>query len=143
MGGTYRELDHPADLLLEVRGGSFAEVVENALYALYDCVVDVEAVRPEERIELEAGGADAAQALRALLAEALFLLDTEEFVGAAARVEARVGPGTTAVLASVWGERLDRDRHGTKAEVKAVTYHGLAVEQDAGGGWLATVLLDV
>lgn len=143
MSGSYRELDHPADLLLEVRGGSLEQLVENSLFALYDAVVDVDAVKPVERIELEASGSDAAEAVRALLAEALFLLDTTGFVGAAARAEVSSGSGTLAVRSSVWGERLDRRRHGLKAEVKAVTYHRLAVGRDARGAWTATFLLDV
>ena len=36
----------------------------------------------------------------------------------------------------------DRDRHILDHEVKAITYHGLKVEQND-GGWLAEVIVDI
>lgn len=143
MAGSYRELHHPADLLLEVHGGELGQLAEHALYALYDSVVHVDTVEPKERVDLVGSGAGAAQALRALLAEALFLIDVEGFLGAAATVETSTEGDMVELRAAVWGERLDRDRHELKAEVKAVTYHRLAVQEDAPGAWRATFLLDV
>jgi SHS2 domain-containing protein len=143
MSGTYRELHHPADLLLEVHGSGLGQLAENALFALYDSVVEVDAVELRETVTLTGNGADAAHALRALLAEALFMIDAEGFLGATARVEVRTEGETVALRAAVWGERLDRARHELKAEVKAVTYHLLTVREDAPGAWRATFLLDV
>ncbi|MHB0980940.1 MAG: archease [Thermoleophilia bacterium] len=143
MAGSYRILHHPADLLLEVHGGGLGQLAENALFALYDSVVEVDAVELKERAALGGDGADAAQALRALLAEALFLIDAEGFLGGAARVEASTEGDTVALRAGVWGEHLDQARHELKAEVKAVTYHRLTVQEDAPGAWRATFLLDV
>ena len=39
---------------------------------------------------------------------------------------------------TAWGEPLDPARHALDHEVKAITYHGLRVEQTA-DGWLAEV----
>ena len=41
-----------------------------------------------------------------------------------------------------WGEPLDPARHALAHEVKAITYHGLKVEQTA-DGWLAEVIVDI
>ena len=43
---------------------------------------------------------------------------------------------------TAWGEPLDRARHALGHEVKAITYHGLRVEQTA-DGWLAEVIVDI
>lgn len=43
---------------------------------------------------------------------------------------------------TAWGEPLDRSRHNLEHEVKAITYHGLTVEQ-TGDGWLAEVIVDI
>jgi SHS2 domain-containing protein len=43
---------------------------------------------------------------------------------------------------SAWGEPLDPARHALDHEVKAITYHGLRVEQTA-DGWLAEVIVDI
>ena len=47
-----------------------------------------------------------------------------------------------ALTATAWGEELDRDRHVLSHEVKAITYHGLKVEQDA-DGWQAEIIVDI
>jgi len=47
------------------------------------------------------------------------------------------------VTAHLDGETLDRRRHTLLTEVKAVTYHQLAVETVPEGGWRATLLFDV
>jgi SHS2 domain-containing protein len=41
-----------------------------------------------------------------------------------------------------WGEPLDRGRHELGHEIKAITYHGLKVEQTP-DGWLAEVIVDI
>ncbi|MBU2602746.1 MAG: archease [Actinobacteria bacterium] len=145
---VYRELDHPADLWLEVRGVDLPNLVENALFALYDSMVALERVEERREVTLHASGASAAEALRTLLAEALFLFATEGFVGVAAQVHrldssTEPGSGDVRFQARVRGERLDTTRHETRAEVKAVTYHLLDVTREASGAFKAFVLLDV
>jgi SHS2 domain-containing protein len=44
--------------------------------------------------------------------------------------------------ATARGEPWDPDRHELDHEVKAITYHGLKVEQEA-GGWLAELIVDI
>jgi SHS2 domain-containing protein len=41
-----------------------------------------------------------------------------------------------------WGEPLDRTRLFLSHVVKAITYHGLRLEQTA-AGWLAEVIVDI
>ncbi|RMG32686.1 MAG: archease, partial [Planctomycetota bacterium] len=44
--------------------------------------------------------------------------------------------------ATVRGERFDPQRHRPGHEVKAITYHGLKVEQ-RDGEWLGDVIVDI
>ena len=157
MSGAYVELEHPADVFLEIRGPSLEELFENGLYAFYGHVADLRGVSHGQEMRLEISGASPAEALRGLLAEALYRFETDGFVGAAAEVEIHgatpqppgAPPGavqaSTAVrvAAKVFGERVDRTRHTLLAEVKAVTYHRLEAWAEPGNGWKATVLLDV
>lgn len=139
---AYRVLEHPADLWLEVFGVGLPQLFEHGLLALYDNLVAPSAVRLTESRTAAAQGATAVDALRALLAEALFLFDTEGFLAAGARVTVGEGVPITA-RAELYGEPLDRDRHELLAEVKAVTFHRLQAEAHPDGSWRATVLLDV
>ncbi len=50
--------------------------------------------------------------------------------------------GLGGLEAAAWGEPMDPSRHELNHEVKAITYHGLKVEQTA-DGWLAEVIVDI
>jgi SHS2 domain-containing protein len=89
MTGAYRQLEHPADIFLEIDGRDPGELLENALYAFYSQITEVERVEPREHLVIEVETAQVDEAMRSVLAEALYRFDTESFVGAAAGV--RVG----------------------------------------------------
>jgi SHS2 domain-containing protein len=141
--GAYTELEHPSDLFLEVRGHDAAALVENALFAFYDQIADIQGFEPRRPLTLEAGGATLDEALRALLTEALYRFDTEGFVAADGEAGVAGEPaGPWQLTAQLWGERADRGRHTLCREVKAVTYHRLSVSH-TDDGWRATILLDL
>lgn len=144
---AYTELEHPSDLFLEIRGGDARELVENALFAFYDQIADIDGIEPRRGQHLEASGADLAEALRALLAEALYRFDTEGFVAADGEVTVCEGceavpDGPWRLGVHLWGETADKTRHTLTHEIKAVTYHRLAVSR-TDEGWRATVLFDL
>lgn len=140
----YTELDHPADVFVEIGGKDLPELFENALFALYDQVAELEGFGTGREETITVKGPDAAGALRSLLAEALYLFETERFVAARAKVDIQTtSSGEVQATARLDGETLDRERHTLLSEVKAVTYHQLAVEEAPEGGWRASVLFDV
>jgi len=85
-------------------------------------------------------GDDAAELLVCWLQELLYRFETERLVplrfefaeAAPSGIRARVGFG-----------RFDPKRHRASTEVKAVTYHELAVREEADGTWSARMILDV
>jgi SHS2 domain-containing protein len=154
---AYSEREHPSDLFLEIHGRDPAELAENALFAFYDQIAELEGFEAQREVTLEASGHGLDEALRSLLAEALFRFDTEGFVAIGGDVAAqRVNVAAQRVnvaaqdaaepqwrlSADLWGENADRSRHTLLHEVKAVTYHQLGALQ-TGGAWEATVLLDL
>ena len=142
---AYSELEHPTDLFLEIHGRDPGDLAENALFAFYDQIAEIDGFESRREVAFEATGRALDEALRALLAEALFLFDTEGFVATGGGVEARWarGPdGPVDLSALVWGEDADRERHTLLHEVKAVTYHRLKAGP-AGDSWKARVLLDL
>jgi SHS2 domain-containing protein len=56
------------------------------------------------------------------------------------KFEVRIGEN--GLDGTAWGEPLDPARHDLSHEVKAITYHGLKVEQTP-DGWLAEVIVDI
>jgi SHS2 domain-containing protein len=141
---AYRELEHPADLFLEIRGHDLPELVEHALFALYDEIADLERFETRGELTLRVSESELDEALRSLLSEALYYIDTRGFVATAAEIQIeQAAPVGWTLVARLWGEHADRERHPLLTEIKAVTYHQLRVEQVLGGSWRATVLLDV
>jgi SHS2 domain-containing protein len=159
---VYAELDHPADLFLEITGTDLPTLLENALFALYDQVAVLAGFEARRELTITVREAAPPDALRALLAEALFRFETEGFVavGAEVNVDERGGPAEgeesgdgdgrrgdapegLQLTARLWGENADKRRHTLSTEVKAVTYHRLEVARRPGGEWRATVLFDV
>jgi len=140
---AYTELEHPADLFLEIRGRDVRELVENALFAFYDQIAEIEDFEPRRVQALEAEGAALDDALRSLLAEALYRFETDGFVAADGEVTVGGGPeGPWALSADLWGEQADTERHTLLREIKAVTYHQLSATH-SDEGWRATVLFDL
>ncbi|OFW57422.1 MAG: hypothetical protein A2133_06475, partial [Actinobacteria bacterium RBG_16_64_13] len=142
---VYRQLDHPPDIFLEIWGADLPSLFENALFALYDQMAELEGFEGPRKETITVEAASPADALRSLLSEALYKFATEGFVAARAHIIVKTGAsGRVKVVADLHGEEIDRRRHLLLTEVKAVTYHQLAVEATpGGGGWQATVLLDV
>jgi len=156
---AYRELEHPADLLLEITGPDLAGLFENALFAFYDQVAELDRFGPDRELSITVRETSPADVLRALLSEALYRLETEGFVAVGAQVTVETGvspgcletraenarpePGGLKAVARLWGENATASRHTLATEIKAVTYHRLAVERRPDGTYLATVLFDV
>jgi len=135
----YELLDHTADVYVCVRGDSLCELFENAAYALADVQVDLAGVRPVEQRQVAVEVADIEQGLVRWLQELLVMMEVENLVPCRFEVSEVTDRD---VQATVWGETLDKARHQLKGLVKAVTYHGLEI-QEVAQGWEAKVLFDV
>jgi SHS2 domain-containing protein len=142
--GVYAEMNHPADLFLEIWGRDLPTLFENALFALYDHLVRLEGFESRRQETIETRAPTLPEALRSLLSEALYRFAVEGFVAVQTEVEVEsLETNEVRVVARLNGENADRERHNLLTEVKAVTYHQLAVDSVPEGGWRATVLLDV
>ena len=141
---AYAELDHPADLFLEVRGGDLPTLFANALFALYDQLAGLDGFEARCEWTVTVQAPCLAEALRALLAEALYRFETRRSCRDRSRGDSTNDRDEDVhAVAELHGDKVDRRHHMLLTEVKAVTYHRLAVDAAPGGGWRATVLLDV
>jgi SHS2 domain-containing protein len=136
----YEFFEHTADLGLRIRASDLDTLFAEAARALFAAIVeDPATVRPLQSISLRVTGDDREYLLCDWLKELLYRFDTEHLL--LGRFEVHVG--AAGLTATAWGEPLDLDRHALSHEVKAITYHGLRVEQTADGGWLAEVIVDI
>ncbi len=86
-----------------------------------------------------ASGGEPAEVFLVYLRELLYLFETESFLPAAVLTDPY---DETELAPRVLGEVYDPARHEHQPEVKAVTRHGLVVEQ-RDDGWYAEVVFDV
>jgi SHS2 domain-containing protein len=135
----FETFEHTADLGLRVRAADLDTLLAEAGRALFAVLVDdLDAVAPRERQEIAISGDDRAFLLFDWLNELLFRFETQHWLFS--RFEVHVEESGLRGVA--WGEPLDRARHTLAHEVKAITYHGLRVEQ-TDSGWLAEVIVDI
>ena len=139
MGSMYEFFEHTADLGLRVRAPTLDVLFPEAARALFAAIVeDPGTIAATVTRPVEIAGTDREYLLFDWLKELLYLFDAEHLLFS--RFEVRLDE--KGLKATVSGEPLDRARHELNHEVKAITYHGLKVEQTA-DGWLAEVIVDI
>ncbi|MBS1263826.1 MAG: Protein archease [Methanonatronarchaeales archaeon] len=140
---SYEFLEHTADVKFRATGGSLEELFESAAEALVASMVDPSTVRPEVEVEVEVEGDDLTELLFLWLDEVVFLVSARTMLFHKFEVEeVEHLDGAHRARCRGLGEEADLDRHSFETEVKAVSYHGMEVEE-TDGGWEASVILDV
>jgi protein archease len=138
----FREFEHTGDLGIDVTAPTRAELYARATTALGRLMVEPGGIEIRARRVIEAGSQTGASSdadlMHDLLSAALNVFLADGFIWRDAAVT-EVGALLEAELA---GERYDPRRHVFLTEIKAVTYHALAVEQ-AGAQWRARIVFDV
>ena len=138
-GPLAREIEHTADLGIEVEAPTLPTLFESAALGMLALMVDLGAVEPRIRVPLEVLADDREALLHDWLQAVLVALEADGIVLSEVAVdELRDG----SVRGWGAGERLDPARHAVHTEIKGVSYHALAV-RETGAGWSARVILDV
>jgi len=136
---VYEFFEHTADLGLRVQAPDLEELFAEAGLGLFSVIVDnLDEVRATRTIDIRIEGRDRVYLLFDWLHELLVTFDTRRLVLA----EFHVRVHEDGLQARALGEELDPERHRLLHEVKAITYHGLKLEQTA-SGWQAEVIVDI
>ena len=134
---TYEIVEHTADVGVRAEGGTLEEVFEQATLGLSE-IAGILAPGSGEEVEVKVDSApDLGSLLVDWLSEILYLHETRGAALGGLRVDevGRKGAAGSVVLTELAPEPA-----GT--QVKAVTYHQLAVEQTP-DGWTALVFFDI
>ena len=135
----YETFEHTADLGLRARAADLDTLFAEMAAALFAAIVeDLGTVEPQQQVDFVIPGDEREYLLFDWLKELLYRYDAEHLL--LGRFAVRVTD--SGLTGTAWGEPLDEARHMPNHEVKAITYHGLKVEQ-AAGGWLAEVIVDI
>ena len=137
--GFFREIEHTGDTGIEVQAASREELFALAALAMGRLMVDEKGIEIRECRRVEASGPGDAEKIHDLLASALnlFLIDGFIWCDCSAKEHGE------SVALTLEGERFDSKRHTLLGEIKAVTYHQLAVTRTAENCWTARVIFDI
>ena len=145
MTSGYRYLEEiaTADVAFEAWGATREETFLAAADATLNTMVEeIGAVAPRERRVFSLSSDSLDLLLFDLLQEIVYRKDAERLLLRIRDLRIEVaGPGYR-LRAEAAGETIDSGRHALLADVKAVTFHRLAVERTP-SGWRAVVVLDV
>jgi SHS2 domain-containing protein len=139
MEARYTIFDHTADLGMEIYGNTPQELFSHAAFAVFDIMTDLRHVEVTEERQIVVEGDGWEDLLVNYLREILYLFNGERLMLKEYSIKSI---DTHRVEATVRGERFDPARHRIHVEIKAVTYHQVAVS-DTPDGWRGRVICDV
>lgn len=136
---AFREIEHTADLGIEVDAVDLAALFACAGEALFALIADSSSIEERESITLSAVGDGLEALLHAWLCELLSRFNISGFIAKRCEVRSVTNDRVSGIIK---GEKLDLKRHGFRTEIKGVTYHDFKVWQE-NGRWHARVIFDV
>ena len=135
----YEQFSHTSDIGVRVYGKDLRELFENAAFAMFDVIADLENISgdKEEVIELEAQDRD--MLLVSWLDELLYKFYTKGLIFYKFQVELLT---EYKLQAKAFARPVAANRNRLKTEIKAVTYSGLKIiNSDA--GYEVEIIFDV
>ena len=124
---------------MRVFGVDLRELFAHAAWGLLDLMTDAERIRPNDSRHLSVEAIDLEDLMVRWLGDLLYLYDTDRFLTTNVTFKA-LEP--TSLRATLRGEIFDAARHPIDTEIKAVTYHQVAVGR-LETGWQARVIFDI
>jgi SHS2 domain-containing protein len=140
--GEFSEIDHAADLGLDLTGPDPQAILEAAQRGLVQVLFgEIPPLRPTEEREVRLVEEGYPELLKAWCERLYRMIEEDGFVPLESRVEAH-DPG--GFHARVRGAVVSREELASASELKAVTWHQLAFAPAVdGGGWRGRVIFDV
>jgi SHS2 domain-containing protein len=128
-----------ADFEFEAHAETLEELFAQCGKAVFTAITDITKVSPLQEIKFEVKGETIEDLLFSFLAELIYLKDTRKMFFSKFDIEIS---GQYKLYCRAMGEPIDRQKHQTKADVKAPTYHKLKIEQ-TDTGFTVRVILDL
>ena len=145
--GKFDYLEHTADVYILAYGGDLIELFENAGLSLFETMTNTRDLELSIERRIHAEGFDLESLLYRWLEELLFLYYSENIMCKEVYVEnlcvkREDGDRVYSIDGVCRGECFNPNRHVSKVEVKAVTYHLMKIVKDE-EKWRAYFVLDI
>jgi SHS2 domain-containing protein len=126
MTKNYRQIEHTADIAIEVTGGDLKSLFINCAYALFDMLYQTSAVKGLISYKIKADGDTKEELLINFLRELFFKFAVYKVLLKDIKI---VNLSDNEITADVTGEKYEEGRHRLKSDIKAVTYHNVKIEK--------------
>ena len=134
----YEQFSHTADIGVRVYGKDVKELFENAAFAMFDIIADIENISGDtlETFYLEAPSQE--ELLITWLDELLFSFYTKQLIFFKFQIDELDG---TRLKATAFARPVGANRNRLKTEIKAATYSDLKIKK-SGGGYQVEIIFD-
>ncbi len=129
----YEFLEHTTDALIEAWGSTIEQAFAQAGRALFDTMLHIDKVKPAVEETIQVTGHDQKELLYNWLEELLLQFEIKSMACSSFEITHMIENATGVALeAKVRGEAYDRAKHGSKTEVKGITYHLMEISEEPG-----------
>lgn len=135
----WEHFPHVADMGLCGYGATVDEAFAQAARALTAIICELSRIETTTPVEIRCEAPD----IESLLVDWLNALVYEMAVRRMVFGRFDVRIDGSALQATAWGERVERERHRPAVEVKGATYTELKVHRNENGVWMAQCVVDV
>jgi SHS2 domain-containing protein len=134
---TFRELEHTADVRIQVEAGSLEELFSEAARALMTIMYGV-AEGGGLEVPVEVSAHDRESLMHTFLSEVLYISEVRDIVVSGTRVTI-TGNNLAGTLS---GEPFSPEKHSSGMEVKGISFSGLSITHDH-DSYILEVIFDV
>jgi len=131
-----------ADIAFEAYGSSLSELFENSALATTSVMVDANTLSEDIKKDIILRNNEIERLLFDFLNEIIFLKDAEMLLFKAVNIHVKEMQGKFSLNAVLSGEKINREKHNLKIDVKAITLHMFRIEKKK-NKYTATVVLDI
>ncbi|HXX98989.1 MAG TPA: archease [Candidatus Bathyarchaeia archaeon] len=130
---SFRYLDHMTDVIVEAFGNTLEDAFANSARGLVNAMFELSEVIPNMEIKIYADGYDLESLLYNWLEKIILVMLIDNIVISNLKVNISERNGNYSIIGVANGEHIDLEKHHYKIEIKAVTYHEMAIKQDCTG----------
>jgi len=139
----YERIPHTADIAVKVYGCDLKDLFANAAFGMFDIIADLDGISAGIAVKVDLKAQSPEELLVAWLDELLYDFYTKNIIFSKFDVReiAQNGPEIS-LSAEVHGRHVGENKNRLKTEIKAVTFHNLAIKEGE-GGYSVEIVFDV
>ena len=135
----YEQFPHTADIGVRVFGEDLKKLFENAAFAMFDIVADLEGLKTTVTQDFQLTAPNHEELLVTWLDELLYNFYTRQLIFSQFEIEELT---ENSLKAKVFGRTVGANRNRLKTEIKAATYSDLAIKK-TDTGYQVEIIFDV